>query len=228
MSLIKIADSCASSSTNRITPSPECRASQSLYETIAVSLFARLPPRALLVASPLARDSRSATFPSRIFEQKRDCSQSSIKGAWPGHYHLLLSKYYTLERFSMSVESNVVIALFLLYCALWLVNKTCATFSTNGKLTKTSHDMAARVFPRLVPVTCISFEFWLVLCVVYVFLLVGVITLVLVFDTQLQTALTTDKKRQIKCCCCWQTCVFFYDITDNIWLVFRINLVIRN
>ena len=76
MSLIKIADRSASSSTNRITPSPECRASQSLYETIAVSLFARLPPRALLAASPLARDSYSATFPPRIFEQKRDCSQS--------------------------------------------------------------------------------------------------------------------------------------------------------
>ena len=30
---------------------------------------------ALLAASPLARDSYSATFP-RIFEQKRDCSQS--------------------------------------------------------------------------------------------------------------------------------------------------------
>ena len=29
----------------------------------------------LLAASPLARDSYSATFPPRIFEQKRDCSQ---------------------------------------------------------------------------------------------------------------------------------------------------------
>ena len=55
------------------------RASQSLYETIAVSLFARLPPRALLAASPLARDSCSATFSPRIFEQKRDCSQSNRK-----------------------------------------------------------------------------------------------------------------------------------------------------
>ena len=52
------------------------RASQSLYETIAVSLFARLPPRALVATSSLARDSCSATFPPRIFEQKRDCSQS--------------------------------------------------------------------------------------------------------------------------------------------------------
>ena len=55
------------------------RASQSLYETIAVSLFARLPPRALLATSSLARDSCSATFPPRIFEQKRDCSQSSVQ-----------------------------------------------------------------------------------------------------------------------------------------------------
>ena len=52
------------------------RASHSLYETIAVSLFARLPPRALLAAS---RDSCSATFFPRIFEQKRDCSQSKVK-----------------------------------------------------------------------------------------------------------------------------------------------------
>ena len=74
MSLIKIADSCASSSTNRITPSPECRASQS-YETIAVFLFARLPPRALLAASPLARDSCSATFP-RGFSSKRETARS--------------------------------------------------------------------------------------------------------------------------------------------------------
>ena len=47
---------------------------QSLYETIAVSLFARLPPsppRAVLAALPLARDSCSATFSPRIFEQKR-------------------------------------------------------------------------------------------------------------------------------------------------------------
>ena len=49
------------------------RASQSLYETIAVSLFARLPPRALL-----ACDTSSATFSPRIFEQKRDCSQSTL------------------------------------------------------------------------------------------------------------------------------------------------------
>ena len=54
------------------------RASQSLYETIAVSLFARLPPRALLAASPLARDSCSATFP-RGFSSKRETARSLRK-----------------------------------------------------------------------------------------------------------------------------------------------------
>ena len=53
------------------------RASQSLYETIAVSLFARLPPRALLAASPLARDSCSATFP-RGFSSKRETARSLL------------------------------------------------------------------------------------------------------------------------------------------------------
>ena len=51
------------------------RASQSLYETIAVSLFARLPPRALLAASPLARDSCSAIF-LRGFSSKRETARS--------------------------------------------------------------------------------------------------------------------------------------------------------
>ena len=97
MSLIKIADRCASSSTNRITPSPECRASQSLYETIAVFLFARLPPRALLAASPLARDSCSATFP-RGFWSKRETARSlehaefksNISTSFPGLFPSML------------------------------------------------------------------------------------------------------------------------------------------
>ena len=55
------------------------RASQSLYETIAVSIFARLPPRALLAASPLARDSCSATF-SRGFSSKRETARSLFLG----------------------------------------------------------------------------------------------------------------------------------------------------
>ena len=37
----------------------------------------RLPPRALLAALLLARDSWSPSFSPRIFEQKRDCSQST-------------------------------------------------------------------------------------------------------------------------------------------------------
>ena len=70
------------------------RASQSLYETIAVSLFARLPPRTLLAASPLARDTCPATFDPRIFEQKRDCSQSNefYKPACAVKIHNLLSQ----------------------------------------------------------------------------------------------------------------------------------------
>ena len=45
------------------------------FTIIAVSLFARLPPRALLAASPLARDSCSATFP-RGFSSKRETARS--------------------------------------------------------------------------------------------------------------------------------------------------------
>ena len=45
------------------------------------SLLARFLPRALLAAFLLARDSCSATFSLRIFEQKRDCSQSRVRYA---------------------------------------------------------------------------------------------------------------------------------------------------
>ena len=37
--------------------------------------------------------------------------------------------------------------------------------------TKTNRSSLARVFPRLAPVTCICFEFWLVLCVVWLHLI---------------------------------------------------------
>ena len=47
----------------------------------------------------------------------------------------------------MSVES---IFLCLVYCALWLVNKIRATFSTND-----DRALIARVFPRLRPVQCV-------------------------------------------------------------------------
>ena len=53
----------------------------------------RLPPRALLAASPLARDSCSPTFSPRIFEQKRDCSQPTFPAnrydVWPFNWHWL-------------------------------------------------------------------------------------------------------------------------------------------
>ena len=61
------------------------RASQSLYETIAVFLFARLPPRALLAASPLARDSCSATFP-RGFSSKRETARSLVTSSFVARY----------------------------------------------------------------------------------------------------------------------------------------------
>ena len=81
--LIKVADKCASSPINKITPSAECRALESLNESSTVSLFARLLAPALLAAHGFvarARDSRllirtcSVFFRSslRIFEPKRD------------------------------------------------------------------------------------------------------------------------------------------------------------
>lgn len=53
----------------------------------------------------------------------------------------------------LSVDSNFVFGKVLLYNALWLANKTRATFVTN--------DLLARVFRRLASVTCICAEFWL-------------------------------------------------------------------
>ena len=66
----------------------ESRASSEAASSARGGRLARLPPRALLAASPLARDSCSATFSPRIFEQKRDCSQStsvsvSFFAVWP-------------------------------------------------------------------------------------------------------------------------------------------------
>ena len=48
-----------------------------------------------------------------------------------------------------SVESSLVIALVLLYCALWLVNKNRATFSTNEKLNQNQSCLARTLFPAL-------------------------------------------------------------------------------
>ena len=59
---------------------------------------------------------------------------------------------------------------------LWFCITTLCDWLTNlpppsrpmGIQTKTSRVLAARVFPRLAPVTCICFEFWLIHCVVYI------------------------------------------------------------
>ena len=112
MSLIKIADRCASSSTNRITPSPECRASQSLYETIAVFLFARLPPRALLAALPLARDSCSATFP-RGFSSKRETACSLYKNVHGTMPQDLLKRFEVLKKCRNKFDCLVYEMLFI-------------------------------------------------------------------------------------------------------------------
>ena len=63
------------------------RASQSLYETIAVSLFARLPP--------LARDSCSATFP-RGFSSKRETARSLVLVVFGNGGGLLFVSFYTI------------------------------------------------------------------------------------------------------------------------------------
>ena len=52
------------------------RASQSLYETIAVSLFARLPPRALLAANHRSRVTRVRLLFPRGFSSKRETARS--------------------------------------------------------------------------------------------------------------------------------------------------------
>lgn len=49
------------------------------------------------------------------------------------------------------------IVLVLLYSALWLVQKTRDTFSTNKKETKANHDLVAGVFPRLRQYGCFYF-----------------------------------------------------------------------
>ena len=61
----------------------------------------------------------------------------------------------------------------------WLKNLAPLSRPIRSK-TQTNRDLLARVFPRLAPVTCICFEFWLVHWVICLLWLAGVITLVLV------------------------------------------------
>ena len=58
-----------------------------------------------------------------------------------------------------------------------------------GSQTKTNHVLAARVFPRLAPVTCICFEFWLADYAVYICCdLPEKLLWFWFYDTQLKTA----------------------------------------
>lgn len=49
----------------------------------------------------------------------------------------------------------------------WLTNQTYPSHGSQSDA-KTNRDLVARVFPRLMPVTCMRFEFSLVRCVVQV------------------------------------------------------------
>ena len=68
--------------------------------------------------------------------------------------------------FQLSVESRITLV--VLFFALWLVQKTLATLSTNQFKTKTNHDLVARVFPRFRQFVCLYFEFSLALRVIFI------------------------------------------------------------
>ena len=84
---------CVITSTNRITPSPECRAFKSLYKTSAVSLFTPLPTPTLLVAHSITAHTSLSQLCScaylfcilshGFFEEKRDYSQSNLEANAP-------------------------------------------------------------------------------------------------------------------------------------------------
>ena len=61
---------------------------------------------------------------------------------------LLIAKHFLIEQFSIECRKQSGIALVLLCCALWLVQQTRATYSTNQMQTKTNRDLVTRVFPR--------------------------------------------------------------------------------
>ena len=64
-----------------------------------------------------------------------------------------------------------VISRLLWFCITTLcdwLTKLAPLSQPMGIQTKTNRVLAARVFPRLAPVTCICFEFWLARCVVYI------------------------------------------------------------
>ena len=64
-----------------------------------------------------------------------------------------------------------VISRLLWFCITTLcdwLTKLAPLSQPMGIQTKTNRVLAARVFPRLAPITCICFEFWLARCVVYI------------------------------------------------------------
>ena len=82
--------------------------------------------------------------------------------------HKLEFYFGSWSSFQLSVESNsrLLSSRFTNDCD-WL-EKLAPLFQPMSSKTKTNGDMAARVFPRLAPNTCICFDFWLVGGVVYV------------------------------------------------------------
>ena len=68
-----------------------------------------------------------------------------------------------------------------------------------GIQTKTNRVLAARVFPRLAPVTCICFKFWLARCVVYIcFDWPELLLWFWFYDTQMKTAVSYDRGKNGK------------------------------
>ena len=94
--------------------------------------------------------------------------------------------------FQLSVESNLCL-LWFGFATLcdWLEKLAPLSQPMGGSKTKTKRDSLTCVFPRLAPVNCICFQFWLVLILVRLFWLARVVGLVFsgCYDAQIKTAL---------------------------------------
>ena len=75
----------------------------------------------------------------------------------------------------------------------WLA-KLAPLFQQIRSETKNNRVLLARVFPRLAPVTCICFEFWLVHCAVSLLWLVRAINLVMVLRHSTENRSTAVKE----------------------------------
>lgn len=77
---------------------------------------------------------------------------SKSKNRYIAHWHLLkFTVKIMCKQFSFERRMLIVFALLLRCFALWLVSKSCATFSVT---TNTNRDLHMRFFPRFRPVTC--------------------------------------------------------------------------